>query len=237
MSQRLEQSGKLREARAQALICAQQECPLVLSSDCTGWLAELDGAIASVIVDVRDGRGQAVTDARVRVDDGDFALNLDGRALPLDPGERRFRVTLKDGQVLERTVTIVEGKKGQYLRFDLAPAPAPAAPAPVARGRHAPVLLYGSLALGVMGGVGFAYFGLQGQSDEDELDRSCAPSCPKGDVDALRRTYLAADVSLGIGVVALGALGYLWLTNESETRSVGVVPTSSGAALGYRARF
>jgi hypothetical protein len=99
------------------------------------------------------------------------------------------------------------------------------------------VLLYGSLALGVMGGVGFAYFGLQGKSDEDELDGSCAPRCPQGDIDALRRTYLAADVSLGIGVVALGALGYLWLTNDAETRSVGVVPTRAGAALGFRERF
>lgn len=236
MSQRLKQDGKLREAREQALICAQQDCPLVLSGDCTAWLGELDGAIASVIVDVRDASGQAVTDARVSVDGADFAANLDGRALPLDPGERRFRVTLPSGEVLARTLTIVEGKKGQYLRFDVAPAPA-APPPPAPRRRHAPALLYGSLALGVMGGVGFAYFGLQGNSDEDELERSCAPACPQGDMNALRRTYLAADVSLGIGVVALGAFGYLWLTNDAETRSVGLVPTQSGAALGFRERF
>jgi hypothetical protein len=208
----------------------------VLSGDCTAWLGELDGAIASVIVDVRDASGQAIAAARVTVDGADFASNLDGRALPLDPGERRFRVTLPGGGLLERTVTIVEGKKGQYLRFDVAPPPAPPAPPP-ARGRHAPALLYGSLALGVMGGVGFAYFGLQGTSDEDELERSCAPGCPQGDMNALRRTYLAADVSLGVGVVALSAFGYLWLTNDAETRSVGLLPTHGGAALGFRERF
>jgi hypothetical protein len=35
----------------------------VLIGDCTNWLAELDAAIASVILEVRDARGQLVTKA------------------------------------------------------------------------------------------------------------------------------------------------------------------------------
>lgn len=235
MSQRLKQDGKLQQAREQALACAQAACPALLSGDCAGWLAELDGAIASVIVDVRDARGQAVQQASLSVDGQPLATLLDGRALALDPGQHHFQVTLGDGQKLEKTLLIVEGKKGQYLRFDVAPAPVVAAPARASR--HPPVLLYGTMALGVMGGVGFAYFGLQGRADERELEGSCSPGCSSSDMAALERTYLAADISLGVGVLALGAFGYLWLTNRDESSAVAASMTSSGATLSFRERF
>jgi hypothetical protein len=235
MSQRLKQDGKLQQAREQALVCAQTACPALLSGDCTSWLAELDGAIASVIIDVRDARGQAVPEARVSVDGVAADQLLDGRALPLDPGEWHFRVTLPDGRQLERTLVVVEGKKSQYVRFDV-PAP-PNAAAPARTSRHAPVLLYGATALGIMGGVGFAYFGLQGRADERELEDSCAPRCSSSDMAALERTYLAADVSLGVGVVALGALGYLLLTNRDEPSRVSASVSSHGAGLSFRERF
>jgi len=235
MSQRLEQDGKLQRAREQALVCAQAACPALLSGDCTRWLSELDGAIASVIIDVRDARGQAVPNAHASVDGVPIDEPLDGRALPFDPGQRQFRVTLPDGRSLQRSLAIVEGKKGQYVRFDVAPAlPAAAAPSP---SRHPPVLTYGSAALGIMGGVGFVYFGLQGRADEKELEDSCAPRCSSSDIAALERTYLAADIALGVGVVALGALGYLWLTSGDETRAVGASASGQGAALSFRERF
>jgi hypothetical protein len=54
----------------------------------------------------------------------------------------------------------------------------------------------------------------------------------------LRRTYVAADVSLGVGVAALGVLSYLWLTSADETHgAVGASASSSGASLQFRRRF
>lgn len=234
MSQRLKQDGKLQQAREQALVCAQAACPAVLSGDCTGWLAELDGAIASVIIDVRDAHGQAVPEARLSVDGAPIDQPLGGRALPLDPGEWRFRVTLPDGQQLERALVVVEGKKGQYVRFDVA---APVVAVPARSPRHAPELIYGATALSIMGGVGFAYFGLQGRADEQELEDTCAPRCSSSDMAALERSYLVADVSLGVGVVALGALGYLWLTSGDRASGVGATVSQRGAGLSFRERF
>ena len=235
MAQRARQDGKLQEARAQALVCAQAACPAVLSGDCTTWLAELEGAIASVVVEVRDANGQTVPNAQLSVDGTPLTQSLDGRALPVDPGERHFSVVLPDGERLERTLVITEGKKGQYLGFDAAPKVA--AQARTTSRRLSP-WAYGAAAASVMGGVGFAYFGLQGRAEENRLDDSCSPRCPRSDVSALERTYLAADVSLGVGVVAFGVLSYLWLTSGTETqRAVGATASSAGAALSFRQSF
>jgi hypothetical protein len=238
MSQRLRQDGKLQQAREQALACAQPACPALLIGDCTNWLAELDAAIASVILEVRDAQGQLLTGAAVSVDGVPLANALDGRALPLDPGTRRFVVTLPGGKKLERSLAISEGQKAQLVRFDVPAEPAPA-PVPL-RSSGSQALLYGAAAFSVMGGVGFAYFGLQGRADEQKLREGCAPRCSDADLAPLERTYLAADVSLGVGVAALGLLGYLWLTREDEAparTSLGAQLSSRSATLSYRRAF
>lgn len=238
MSQRWRQDGKLQRAREQALACAQPACPAVLIGDCTNWLAELDAAIASVILEVRDARGQLVIEASVLVDGQPLASPLDGRALPLDPGMRRFTVTLPNGKTLERSLVVSEGQKSQLVRFELSAEPAAA---PVQRSRRGPsALLYGAAAFGVMGGVGFAYFGLQGRADEKDLREGCSPRCTDRDLEPLERTYLAADISLGVGVVAAGLFGYLWLTRSDDAApatAVGAQASGRGAALSFRQTF
>jgi hypothetical protein len=51
--------------------------------------------------------------------------------------------------------------------------------------------------------ISWAYFGLSGRARESDLSSSCAPHCSSDDVDGLKRKYLIADVSLGVGLVAL----------------------------------
>jgi hypothetical protein len=240
MSQRLRQGGQLQKAREQALICAQTSCPAVLTGDCTNWLGQLDSAIPSVIVDVRDARGQAVTSglSSVSVDEQPLAGLLDGRAVPLDPGQRRFRITLADGRRLERTVIVTEGQKGQVVRFDAAPTPVARA-APRLAGPSS-ALTAGAATAGLLGGIGFAYFSLQGRADERRLEASCAPRCSESAVGSLQRTYLAADVSLGVSVAALAFLSYSWLTSDGDhaaSKGVGAAVSSHGAALSFRESF
>jgi hypothetical protein len=96
----------------------------------------------------------------------------------------------------------------------------PAAAAPVTaqpvRGtepsRHVSVWPY------VVGGVGLAALGSSvafatwGHTDFELLDR-CAPDCKQESVDHVRHMYIAADISLGVGVVALGAATWLYLSS------------------------
>jgi hypothetical protein len=54
----------------------------------------------------------------------------------------------------------------------------------------------------------FAFFALYGKSQIADLER-CSPHCESTDVGAARRSYFAADISLGVSAVALGIAAYL----------------------------
>jgi hypothetical protein len=56
--------------------------------------------------------------------------------------------------------------------------------------------------VGVVGGAGFAFFGLQSIGHENDLRASCAPNCNPADVGGVRAEEHAADISLGVGVAA-----------------------------------
>jgi hypothetical protein len=101
----------------------------------------------------------------------------------------------------------------------------------------------------LLGGVGvvalgsFGYFGLSAKSELDKLD-SCSPSCARSQSDTGRRDALFADVSLGIGVVALaGAVTWAVLSSGSKDEASrnathwAIAPTPQGAAATVYGRF
>jgi len=102
----------------------------------------------------------------------------------------------------------------------------------------------------VIGGVGVASLGASlvfvtwGQHDNDLLDQ-CAPNCSGESVDHVKSLYLAADISLGVGVAALGVATWLYLSNSgdadpSEDRAgltVDVNPIPSGAFASVAGSF
>jgi len=63
-------------------------------------------------------------------------------------------------------------------------------------------LLLSSSAVGVLGGIGFAYFGLNARRGEHDLGH-CSPNCTEQAVNDVRRDYLLANVALGVGFAAL----------------------------------
>jgi hypothetical protein len=98
--------------------------------------------------------------------------------------------------------------------------------------------------VGVLGLASFAFFGLSGSSKQSDLDsRNCKPNCPQDDVDTIKRNYLIADISLGVGAASLVAASVFYFTRSSSQEpgpsnsvSVGVAPTTGGgfATLGGR---
>lgn len=66
--------------------------------------------------------------------------------------------------------------------------------------------------IGVVGIISFAIFGLSGKGDVSDLEKTCKPNCKESDVDSARTKLIIADISLGIGVVALAVATYMVLT-------------------------
>ncbi|WP_437663463.1 hypothetical protein [Sorangium sp. So ce1182] len=97
-----------------------------------------------------------------------------------------------------------------------APAtPPPAAPAAPSAPPAVPPLAWVAGGVGVAGLGVFAVVGALSLDAEAELRATCAPRCLGDDVRAIRVQHAVADVGLGVGVVALGAAAWLYLTRPA----------------------
>jgi hypothetical protein len=205
-------AGRLVEAQKALLRCSRDVCPRIVRNDCVKWLSDVEERTPSVVFGARDGHGSDIVDVQVEVDGKVVASKLDGRALPLNPGEHRVRFLRDGSSPIEQTVMTREREKGRALQADFAAPEAPAGPEhPVeaSSGGGAPVAAYLAAGVGVLGLGSFAYFGLTGSNDASSLRNTCAPRCADSAVSDVRSKLLIADISLGVGVVSLGVAGYL----------------------------
>ncbi|MBK6696410.1 MAG: hypothetical protein IPG50_30105 [Myxococcales bacterium] len=228
-AQRSQRRGSLLEARRELAVCLR-ECSAAVHVDCARWVDEVERAIPSLIVSVRRG-GADVATARIVVD-GTIPHSA-GLATELDPGPHRIVVT--DGAtVREETVVLAEGEKGRRLTVEL-PAPSEqsaAAPAPQRDGApqsnaRVPTAAIALGSVGVLGLASFGTFGLLGAAKYSDLE-TCRPGCAPNDVTTTRTYYAVADVSLAVGVVALGAAAIVFLSRASH-RGAALVPSAPTA--------
>jgi len=224
---------KHRAAAEQFAVCAQEACPAVVRDECSKWLTDARAAIPSVVPSAIDRQGRDVTNVKVSVDGEPLTEQLDGRAFELDPGEHTFVFVLADGTRHEQKFVLNEGERNRQVRGDFAPR-TEKLPPPAASGRT-PTAAY------VLGGVGLvalgaaAVFGATGKSKEDDLQKTCAPNCSDDDVSSMNTRYLVADISLGVGIVSLGAAAWLLLRRpaaEPPPRAwIDVAPGSRGSGM------
>jgi hypothetical protein len=213
----------LESAKRELLVCQKPECPEVLRRDCTAWLAELERTEPSIVIVTRAG-DKIVTDATIA---------LDGKILPTDAsgpirvaaGKHRLEVESIDYDPVSLDIIVEPGKQSQRVDVELS---APVAPEPVSAKRDL-TLVYGLAAVGVIGIGSFTFFGLRSHSRKNDLDE-CKGHCAQDDVDSVKRDQIVADISLGVGVVCLGAATYLFLQQPKRKESVriGIGPRNSG---------
>jgi hypothetical protein len=214
--------GALRAARAHFVKCAAETCPKALRVDCARWLDDVDASLPSIVVGAKDERGADLFDARVKVD-GEVIEDVQaGRPLVLDPGPHvvRFeRGVAPDVEVQEVKVLLRTGERHRSVSAVMGrtvPVPKDGPPAAYGDTRGPP------LATWIFGGVGvlalgsFGTFAVLGAQEKSRLRDTCSPGCRDADVATLRTEYLIADISLGVGLVALGVATYFLLTNKSS---------------------
>ncbi len=235
----LRDQGKLLAARARFLTCSRDACPRLVRADCTTWLADADNRIPTVVLSAQDTSGHDTAAVRVTLDGAPLADKLEARAIPVDPGQHRFRFELPGSAPVEETVILREGelRRPVSVRFAapethaaVAPPVEPPASGP-SRGAVAVAVSLGAVALG--GGAIFAYAAATAESDADHLRATCAPGCNPADVDAVRTKLIAGNAALGVGIAAaLAAVGVLlWGPRAAVAKpavSVRVLPAPAG---------
>lgn len=122
-------AGKLIEARQQFLACSATHCPPVIATDCATWAAEVLQATPTIVIDAKDQSGHDVGDATLMIDGRVMTHQLDGKAIPVDPGSHTIDVSANTmrGTAKHVTDTFIakEAEKARVVRV-LVPAPGPA---------------------------------------------------------------------------------------------------------------
>ena len=233
----LRADAKLVAARSTLLACAREGCPPVLREACTRMFTEIEQILPSVIVRARDARGRDVIGVRVLVDGSTLLESLTGRAVPLDPGPHRIRYVVAGAPPVEEEVLIAEGDRQRSLvvtfrvplQSDGSAEPDASAPAPpdtthTSSPSTAPIWIAGGV--GAIGLAAFTYLHLSAWGDYHDLVSTCGVTgCDPEEVDAVRTKLIVADVSLGVGVTAIGVGVVLALL---RWRSPSDPPTASG---------
>jgi hypothetical protein len=238
-AQSLRRAGELRQARAQLISCSAPSCPRAGRLVCSRWLAEVESAQPSLVVQARDASGADLADVTVAIDGVVQQHSLEGLAIPVDPGTRTLRFEAPGRDAAQQTLVVREGEKNRVVPVVLArhgelakPKPPPSAPvtlpvaAPPPERAGTPVgafLVGGAGLLAVGGGV---VFWARGVGERNDLRDQCASaaSCVSGDIDAAKTKLVVGDVLVGAGVLALAAS--LWMALRSSP------PSSSAVTVG-----
>jgi hypothetical protein len=123
---------------------------------------------------------------------------------------------------------VVRPAPGALVPVGLAPSPPPSSDEPSSSrsGYKTGAVVAGSVA--GIAALSFLTFAIVGTVDVHDL-HSCAPGCNPDSVDRAKRELMAADISLGVGAVALGVATWLyfeWRAGRSSRTSAASVPPS-----------
>lgn len=214
--------SSLASAREKLALCLSESCPSALHSDCAEWLKEVDRRQPSVVLSFKSKDGTQASAISAKLDGKAFTGKTDGRAIEVDPGEHTFVFAPPGEPPVEVRVVVREGEKSQRVEatsklFVMPPKETPGTVAPPPKARDTvvtrplpwPVVALG--AVGLVGVGGFVGFGLAGTSGKSDLEL-CKPLCSESDVSSVRTKFIVADVSLAVGVVAVGLATVLFLT-------------------------
>jgi hypothetical protein len=208
--------GALVEARSRFIACVRDECPAPIRSDCVRWLEDVEARTPSISLRIVASDGRDLT-GTIRIDGAPVPANDlgRGRSMPLDPGAHVFRAEVSGFEPLARSIVLMEGERARLVTMTLPALDSSAPDLPRVSRRPSP-LMWGVGALGVLGLGSFAYFGLTGRAQASDLRSGCGTTqtCDPADVEAVRNKYILADVSLGVGVVALGVATVIWLSTR-----------------------
>ncbi len=227
--------GQYTSARQALLVCSRESCPGVIQQDCQRWLVEVERSTPTVVISARDAEGRDVGAVRVRVDGALLIERLDGKPMPIDPGEHVFRYEVAGRAPLEEKVIISAGERDRLLRVRLGEGTSGARPAVDPGDRLAPALAPPPLRASgggrrtaglVVGGIGVvalgvgAVFGVRALSKNGDAKALCSRAvCTDPEAERLSGEALAsgnvANVAIVAGLVARGVGTYLFMTSSS----------------------
>jgi hypothetical protein len=257
----LAKQGKLRQAMEWMLKCAQATCIPVIRNECTSRVSKIEADIPSIVASVVDASGKNVSDVQVEMDGELLASHIDGRGIPVDPGEHMFNFKTDKSTLGTQKAMIPQGQRNVPVTLNLSsttaaaaavesapaagvPAESAAPEATVATSAEEPrartetksgggpgIGTYSLAVLGLAGVGGYGLLTYWGNKDNKLLE-ACAPDCKQSSVNHIKQLYTAGKISAGIGIAALAGATILFLTSGSSSGSREVASSGSNYQFG-----
>jgi hypothetical protein len=231
--------GKLRDARAQLVLCVAQACPAPVRADCAEQLNAVDKAEPEVLIEAKDPSGAPVENVRVTLDGTLLPGPVGAAPVVLDPGPHRAAFEAEGFLRIEKTFLVREGDKDQRVSVVLEPkarvvaaipVPAPAvatteaaSEAPSTSPSPKRVAAYAALGVGAAGIAVGSIFGVLALGNKGTLNSECNNNaCKPGaqpDIDAMHSHAVIANVGWGVGLLGAGTGAVLWFLSRDEGAS------------------
>jgi hypothetical protein len=236
-SLRLRANQKLREARAQLLICSAATCPTEVRAECLHRMGDLNTSAPTVVFTVKTEGGQELSGVKVTMDGEVVTEHLDGSALSLDPGSHAFVFEAAGRPPLTKTMILHEGEKGRsetvvMESIALALPASPAASMGTAAegdGRRRRVLGVaigsGGIAALAVGGIFVGMAASSWSQAEKECPTRPIDCSPQAIHDQHSASAFAAVATAGLiagGVLLAGGVTLYFTAPKDKTPSVGL---------------
>ncbi len=229
--QTLRDAHKLLEARDQFRICARQQCPSAVQSDCADWLAGVERNLPTVVLTAKDRAGTLLVDVIVTVDGASFTTKLDGRSLAVNPGKHTFHFELANGTSADEQVMVTEGTQNQTITATLAPQAKEPPNPPTTVASQSPLRTFGW----VLGGVGLAgvvvgvVSGIVAISSKSSANCDASNACDPGPLASAHTAATVSDIGLiAGGALLVGGLAFVLFSPKSHAdtkRAFQIVPS------------
>ncbi len=108
---------KLRDARAQLLICSSSTCPTDIRNACTRRVGDINSALPTIVFEAKDPAGNDLSAVAITMDGKSLADRLDGSAIPMDPGAHDFTFDVAGQPTVKKRLVIYEGEKNRRERI------------------------------------------------------------------------------------------------------------------------
>lgn len=236
-TQTLRRGGRLIEAREAAVGCSGAICPDWVVKDCSQWAGEIESSLPTVVLSATDAGGADAREVRVSIDGKRVVDKLDGKAMPIDPGDHVVRFEMDGVEAVEQKVVISEGQKNRSLvasfkREDNAPPPL----LPTGTGSRSPQPAIGGILMGVGGAtlvMGIITGGLVLAQNPDLAAACPNAKCPSSEADNLD-AYHAKSIASTVGFIvgpALGATGLIVFLTAPKAKPNEAAPANAGVRV------
>jgi hypothetical protein len=241
-AQPLQHNGKFRAALDRLHACTRPQCPALIRSDCTKWLAEVEATMPTIVVHATDQAGADLTDVRVLVDGELVASSVDGRDIPIDSGPHVLRFERAGSDAVEQRLVADVGAQHRLVSVTLSATAAPQhlaataatseAQAPSPGAEHGPrrsmvvPLVFGGVGV-VAAAVGGVLWGIGLSQCPSNLESS-GSSCTQHQLDGAHASLVAGDVLVSVGGAAIVAGLILWLVGAGSASPPPVSAQSDG---------